>query len=224
MDLPFSSARALEPGTVEVLVIPNLRDQVPRNLLAPGASSDLLEAMAEHLRRRCPPEVSVRVRNPVYVHVQASLWVCLREGVDPIGAQRELGQALTRALSPWCFDAAAEVNAQIARYNVLLTRLDEATGRLLDNVEVQLADDTAPALPLAGQAREMIGDLKLDQLSTQIGSENPSPAISPPPLPYGLPNVSPLPSAPTVPALPPAGVIAAPVHQRAPGRRDLVGR
>ncbi|MFN9619407.1 MAG: baseplate J/gp47 family protein [Synechococcaceae cyanobacterium] len=101
---------ALEPSTVVVLVIPNLREQVPRNLLAPGASSDLLEAMADHLRRCCPPEVTVQVRNPLYVHVQARLWVCLREGTDPIAAQGQLQLALTRALSPWCFDAAAEVN------------------------------------------------------------------------------------------------------------------
>jgi hypothetical protein len=49
------------------------------------------------------------VRNATYVHVMARLWVCLREGVDPAYAERELRQAVLRVLSPWCFDASAEV-------------------------------------------------------------------------------------------------------------------
>jgi hypothetical protein len=49
------------------------------------------------------------VRNATYLAVMARLWVCLREGVDPAHAERELREALIRVLSPWCFDASAEV-------------------------------------------------------------------------------------------------------------------
>jgi hypothetical protein len=94
---------------VEVLVIPNLREQVPRNLFAPGASIDQLAAMERHLRQRCPAELAPVVRNAVYLPVTVRLWVCLRQGVDPAYAERQLRQELIRALSPWCFDAAAEV-------------------------------------------------------------------------------------------------------------------
>lgn len=94
---------------VEVLVIPNLREQVPRNLFAPGASIDQLAAMERHLRERCPAELSPVVRNAVYLPVTVRLWVCLRQGVDPAYAERQLRQELIRCLSPWCFDAAAEV-------------------------------------------------------------------------------------------------------------------
>ena len=94
---------------VEVLVIPNLREQVPRNLFAPGASIDQLAAMQRHLRQRCPAELAPVVRNAVYLPVTVRLWVCLRQGVDPAYAERQLRQELIRALSPWCFDAAAEV-------------------------------------------------------------------------------------------------------------------
>jgi hypothetical protein len=100
-------ARQGEPLTV--VVIPNLREQVPRNLYAPGAPADLLAAMEHHLRQRCPEEADLVVRNATYVHVMAQLWVCLREGVDPAYADQELRQALLRVLSPWCFDASAEV-------------------------------------------------------------------------------------------------------------------
>lgn len=94
---------------VEVLVIPNLREQVPRNLFAPGASIDQLAAMEQHLRERCPAERAPLVRNAIYLPVTVRLWVCLKQGVDPAYAERELRQQLIRALSPWCFDAAAEV-------------------------------------------------------------------------------------------------------------------
>jgi hypothetical protein len=100
-------ARQGEPLTV--VVIPNLREQVPRNLYAPGAPADLLAAMEHHLRQRCPEEADLVVRNATYVHVMVQLWVCLREGVDPAYADQELRQALLRVLSPWCFDASAEV-------------------------------------------------------------------------------------------------------------------
>ncbi|MEB3243344.1 MAG: hypothetical protein VKO44_06865 [Cyanobacteriota bacterium] len=100
---------AQERRGLEVVVIPNLLRQVPRNLFAPGAPTDLLAAMEQHLRERCPADAAPVVRNAAYVHVSVRLWVCLREGVDPAYAERQLEQTLIRLLSPWCFDAAAEV-------------------------------------------------------------------------------------------------------------------
>jgi hypothetical protein len=49
------------------------------------------------------------VRNAVYQPVKVRLWVCLRQGVDPAYAKRQLRLELIRTLSPWFFDAAAEV-------------------------------------------------------------------------------------------------------------------
>jgi hypothetical protein len=94
---------------VEVVVIPNLRRQVPRNLFTPGTPLDQLAAMERHLRERCPAELAPVVRNATYMPVTVRLWVCLREGVDPAYAERQLRQELIRCLSPWCFDADAEV-------------------------------------------------------------------------------------------------------------------
>lgn len=94
---------------VEVVVIPNLRQQVPRNLFTPGTPLDQLAAMERHLRERCPAELAPVVRNATYMPVTVRLWVCLREGVDPAYAESQLRQELIRCLSPWCFDADAEV-------------------------------------------------------------------------------------------------------------------
>lgn len=99
---------SVEAQRLELVVIPNLLQQVPRDPFNPGAPTDLLDAMRRDLRERCPPELELVVRNARYVHVKARLWVCLKEGVDPAWAEQELRQQLIRGLSPWCFDAAAE--------------------------------------------------------------------------------------------------------------------
>jgi hypothetical protein len=97
-----------EAQRVELVVIPNLLQQVPRNPFAPGAATDQLEAMGSYLRQRCPPELTLVVRNAHYVHVKVRLWVCLQEGVDPAWAERQLQEKVIRTLSAWCFDAMAE--------------------------------------------------------------------------------------------------------------------
>ena len=101
---------AQDSPVVELLVIPNLRQQVPRNLFSPGAPADLLATMATYLRQRCPPESEIKVRNPIYIHVKVRCWVCLQEGVDRAYAEQQLQQALIKALSPWSHDADADVS------------------------------------------------------------------------------------------------------------------
>jgi hypothetical protein len=100
---------AQQSKQVEVLVIPNLRQQVPRNLFSPGASGDLLAAMEQHLRQRCGPELDIRVRNATYLPVRVRCWVCLQDGVDGTFAQDQLQQELIAVLSPWSVEDGAEV-------------------------------------------------------------------------------------------------------------------
>jgi hypothetical protein len=101
---------AQDSPVVELLVIPNLSKQVPRNLFSPGAPADLLATMATYLRQRCPPESEIKVSNPTYIHVKVRCWVCLQEGVDRAYAEQQLQQALITALSPWSHDAEADVS------------------------------------------------------------------------------------------------------------------
>jgi hypothetical protein len=145
-------AREGEPVTV--VVIPNLRDQVPRNLYAPGAPADLLTAMERHLRQRCPAETEVVVRNATYVHVMAQLWVCLKQGADPAHAERELRQAVLRVLSPWCFDADAEVRpggeVRAGDLAVAIDALPEVA--YLERIRLFLVDARGRPLRIEGQS------------------------------------------------------------------------
>jgi hypothetical protein len=67
------------------------------------------ETLKPAAQKHSSAELAPGVRNAVYLPVTVRLWVCLRQGVDPAYAERQLRQELIRALSPWCFDAAAEV-------------------------------------------------------------------------------------------------------------------
>jgi hypothetical protein len=95
---------------VEVLVIPNLRQQQNGNLFSPGAPVDLLELMEAYLRERCPPEIDISVRNPIYFHVKVRLWVCLQDGVDRAYAEQQLQQELIGLLSPWADNADGDMS------------------------------------------------------------------------------------------------------------------
>ncbi|MFN7820742.1 MAG: hypothetical protein ACK5Q7_14290 [Cyanobacteriota bacterium] len=144
---------AREGQPLTVVVVPNLREQVPRNLYAPGAPADLLAAMEQHLRQRCPAEAAPVVRNATYMHVMAQLWVCLREGVDPAHAERELRQAVLRVLSPWCFDASAEVHlggeVRVSDVAVAIDALPFVA--YLERLRLFLVDPSGNPLRLDGQ-------------------------------------------------------------------------
>ena len=133
---------------VEVLVIPNLRQQEHRNLFSPGAAADLLGAMEAYLRQRCPPEIDLSVRNPIYFHVKVRLWVCLQDGVDRAYAEQQLQQELIGLLSPWADHADGDMSiggmvfvADIAAAIEPLPYVD-----YLENIRLYLVDDGGKTL------------------------------------------------------------------------------
>ena len=133
---------------VEVLVIPNLRQQEHRNLFSPGAAADLLGAMEAYLRQRCPPEIDISVRNPIYFHVKVRLWVCLQDGVDRAYAEQQLQQELIGLLSPWADHADGDMSiggmvfvADIAAAIEPLPYVD-----YLENIKLYLVDDGGKTL------------------------------------------------------------------------------
>jgi hypothetical protein len=94
------------------------------------------------------------VRNATYVHVMAQLWVCLKQGVDPAHAERELRQAVLRVLSPWCFDVDAEVRpggeVRAGDLAVAIDALPEVA--YLERIRLFLMDPRDKPLRLDGQS------------------------------------------------------------------------
>lgn len=96
------------PGSVTVIVIPDIREARPSDELAPRVSAATLRRIAEYLRSRAPTGASIEVRNPDYVPVRIRLGARFRDSVDVGFALRQLNRDLVRFLSPWAFDTKAE--------------------------------------------------------------------------------------------------------------------
>ena len=108
-------------GSVEVIVIPDVRSRFPQEALLPRAPADLLGEIQNYLSDRASAVAKVRVRNPSYVFVQTRMAVRYQEGVDTAAAQRRLNEALVRFLSPWAFDDGSElvIGGQIYANSIL---------------------------------------------------------------------------------------------------------
>jgi hypothetical protein len=98
-----------EPGRVDVVVIPDIRDQLPADAFAPRAPANVLADIQTWLAERSPPAARVVVRNPRYVAVSVRLGVRFKAGVDERYAKRRLNEDLGRFLSPWAYDDGAEL-------------------------------------------------------------------------------------------------------------------
>ncbi|MCA9692372.1 MAG: baseplate J/gp47 family protein, partial [Myxococcales bacterium] len=105
--LPAAAAKG--PGAVDVLVIPDLRAQLPADAFAPRASADLLAEVQAHLEEVAPASARIVVRNPHYVAVSVRLGVRFHAGEDVRRASERLGDDLSRFLSPWAYDEGAEL-------------------------------------------------------------------------------------------------------------------
>ncbi|MCB9292311.1 MAG: baseplate J/gp47 family protein [Lewinellaceae bacterium] len=102
------------PGQVTVVAIPQLRNQNAANPLQPAASVALLQEVKQYLAPLATrfvggEEKALHVVNPFYEPVQISCRVGFREGVDAGYCAAQLNEALRRHLSPWAFEAGADV-------------------------------------------------------------------------------------------------------------------
>ncbi|EDM80951.1 hypothetical protein PPSIR1_25266 [Plesiocystis pacifica SIR-1] len=97
-------------GKVRVVVVPDIRAQLPRDPFEPKAPSSHLAEIQEYLRAHAPDHVEVSVTNPEYVAVMVRLGVRFNEGIDEGWASRQLNEDIKRLLSPWAYDDGAELS------------------------------------------------------------------------------------------------------------------
>lgn len=98
-----------EPGRVDIVVIPDIRDQLPADAFAPRVPADLLADIQTYLAERAPAAARVVVRNPRYVAVSVRVGVRFKAGQDERYASRRLNEDLGRFLSPWAYEEGAEL-------------------------------------------------------------------------------------------------------------------
>jgi Baseplate J-like protein len=105
----LSASAATDPGHVDMIVIPDIREMLPSDAFAPRAPANLLADIQTYLGERAPASASIRVRNAQYVPVLVRLGVRFMPGVEEGFARKRLNDDLVRFLSPWAYDEGAEL-------------------------------------------------------------------------------------------------------------------
>ncbi|HZF48939.1 MAG TPA: baseplate J/gp47 family protein [Polyangiaceae bacterium] len=103
-------ARADQPGKVEVVIIPDIRNMLPSDPFEPKAQSKLLLDVEAYLATRVPPFASVKVRNARYVAVRVRLRVRFTSDGNEGYYAKRLNDELNRFLSPWAYDEGADLS------------------------------------------------------------------------------------------------------------------
>lgn len=104
-----ASADSLEAREVRVILIPNIRGQVPFDPFEPKVSAETLRAVESFLGQRTSPLARVRVQNPRYAVLQLRFSVRLRPGYNPGFYLPRLDEELRRFLAPWAYDESADI-------------------------------------------------------------------------------------------------------------------
>ena len=102
--------REHSPGSVKVVVVPNLRNKNAVNPLQPRASKNTLSRIREFLQKRMSEFVHLEVSNPVFEEVMVSARIVFKAGKDKAFFLNKLNEDIKRLLSPWLFDEGADLS------------------------------------------------------------------------------------------------------------------
>ena len=98
-----------DPGSVTLVVIPNLLNLNATNLLEPRVSTHTLNDIRQYIMERTSPFVDIEVINPEYQQLLLDFKVGFFSGYDAGFYGQQLNQELKRYLSPWAFDEGEDV-------------------------------------------------------------------------------------------------------------------
>jgi hypothetical protein len=98
-----------QPGSVRLIVVPNLRNRNAIDPLRPRLALSRLKAIEEYLREIAPEFASIEVANPEYEEVRARFNVRFHPGRDQGFYTAQIEQDIVRFLSPWLYDEAVDL-------------------------------------------------------------------------------------------------------------------
>lgn len=121
--------RGKKPGSVDVIVIPNIQNILPFDPFEPKVPANTLLAIKQLLLTMTTPLsqqykdpgltfVQINVRNPSYHPIQLDFDVKFKPGFDPSFYLNKLHMELLRHLAPWAYDQGADIaiGGNIYRY------------------------------------------------------------------------------------------------------------
>ncbi len=98
-----------EPGRVEIIVIPDIKNKLPFNPFEPKAPANLLADIETYLSDKAPSFATVTVRNAYYVPVKVRFAVRFL----PVGNEgfykQLLNEEIIRFLSPWAYEGNVDI-------------------------------------------------------------------------------------------------------------------
>lgn len=108
--IPVVSSGIDDLGKVSVVVIPDIRGQLPFNPFEPKATAGQIAAVDDFLQDYLPPSAQVRVVNAHYVPVRVRFAVRFMPDCDPGYYKPLLNEELNRFLSPWAYQQSSDVS------------------------------------------------------------------------------------------------------------------
>jgi hypothetical protein len=103
------AAHPREPGRIEVVVVPDIRNRMPFDPFEPKAPADLIRDIDEFLKDKTPAFARVTVKNAYYVPVKVRCGVRFMPGRDLSFYRKRLNDELNRFLSPWAYEEGADL-------------------------------------------------------------------------------------------------------------------
>lgn len=105
----FEAALAPPPGSVSLVVVPDMVQRRPFDPASPKVPADQIRDIAAFLADRLPLGAQLRVINPHVVQLKVRCGIRLRPGVDEGLARQRLNEALNRHLAPWAWAEGADL-------------------------------------------------------------------------------------------------------------------
>lgn len=97
------------PGSVDLLVIPDVRGNARTAAPEPRASAALLLQIRQFVAQRAPAYAAIQVKNPSYMRVKVRAALKIRPGYGEAQAVRELDADLKRYLAPWAYEEGTDI-------------------------------------------------------------------------------------------------------------------
>ena len=94
---------------IQVIVIPDIKGQLPFDPFEPKLPADVLLQIEQYLGQHCAPFAKFKVQNPAYVRLKVRLGVRLRDDANDGYYKSVLNDELQRYLAPWAYDRSADI-------------------------------------------------------------------------------------------------------------------
>lgn len=98
------------PGSVRVIVIPDVRGKIPFAPLQPKLADYQLDQIQNYLQSVTPAYANVVVTHPEYLHIKVRLGVKIHPGYLPEKSLAQLNLSIKQFLSPWAYNATDEIS------------------------------------------------------------------------------------------------------------------